>query len=150
MAYPNLTITFLIQHDGRYLLIERGPAERNFPGLWAFPGGKVEEGETVVDTIRREVREETSLELTDLFIPLNSYCFGGSVGLAFLVQADSDRVSPNEFAAFKWVSSLEDLAGIRCIPGIFNHLVDALRESSKGHWRSLEEFRLTQEKYLNT
>src|SRR6266436_2485768 len=121
--YPNLTVTFLIEHEGRFLLVARGSKEDNFPNLWAFPGGKVELGETVVDTIRREVLEETGLRLTDETAFLNTYTFKRSVGVAFLVRTNSTeiRLAP-DFSDYKWVTSLEDFEGLLCIPGIHNHL----------------------------
>lgn len=149
MPYPNLTLTFLIQCDGRYLLIRRSESERNFPGLWAFPGGKVEEEETVVDTLLREVREETGLRLDGFFIPLNSYCFPGSVGIAFLVRSIGSDIKPSGFTDYRWVERLSELSQLRCIPGIHNHLADAIRESERGHWRSMEDFKLTEDKYIN-
>jgi len=149
VAYPNLTITFVIGFEGKYLLMKRSDTEKNFPALWAFPGGKVEEGETVIDAVRREVREETALEITDNFMLLNSYCFPGSVGLACLVQATSNCVQPEGFGDYRWVSSLSDMDELPCIQGIYNHLVDAIRETAKGQWRSMGEFNLRPEKYLN-
>src|SRR5437016_4912572 len=110
MLYPNLTLTFLIEFERRYLLIRRSESERNFPGLWAFPGGKVEADETVIDTIQREVREETMLELTDEFIPLNSYWFPGSVGMAFLVRARTSDVTPSGFDSFRWIRNVSELS----------------------------------------
>jgi len=35
-------------------------------GEWSFPGGKVDLGETMEETARRETKEETNLEITDL------------------------------------------------------------------------------------
>jgi mutator protein MutT len=149
LAYPNLTLTFLIEFQEKYLLIKRLAFEKNFPSLWAFPGGKVEEGETAVDTIRREVKEETNLELRDEFVPLNSYCFPGSVGMAFLVRATSSVVSIRDCDAHEWISNLADLQRFPCIPGIHNHLVDAMLAFGKHSWLSLEAFRLSRDKYIN-
>lgn len=46
-------------HRGRLLLIQRGrpPAQ----GMWSLPGGRVEPGESPIDAVVREVREETGL-----------------------------------------------------------------------------------------
>ena len=51
----------LIDRDGRVLLAQR-PAGKEMAGLWEFPGGKVEEGETPEAALMRELREELGIE----------------------------------------------------------------------------------------
>ncbi len=47
----------LVDADGRILLAQR-PQGKNLAGLWEFPGGKVEPGETPEETLVRELQEE--------------------------------------------------------------------------------------------
>lgn len=47
----------LVDADGRILLAQR-PEGKNLAGLWEFPGGKVEVGETPEETLVRELQEE--------------------------------------------------------------------------------------------
>lgn len=51
----------LIDRDGRVLLAQR-PEGKSMAGLWEFPGGKVEPGETPEAALIRELREELGIE----------------------------------------------------------------------------------------
>ena len=56
--------------NGRILLVKHIPERGGFwQGKWICPGGKLEFGETIEEGIRREVKEETQLEI-DLVTPL--------------------------------------------------------------------------------
>ena len=51
----------LIDGEGRVLLAQR-PEGKSMAGLWEFPGGKVEEGETPEAALIRELHEELGIE----------------------------------------------------------------------------------------
>lgn len=53
----------VLDGERRCLLLRRSAASKNNPGKWEFPGGKMDRGESFDETLKREVREETSLEI---------------------------------------------------------------------------------------
>ena len=60
----------LIDRDGRVLLTQR-PQGKAMEGLWEFPGGKIENGETPEAALVRELHEELGIETWDsCFAPL--------------------------------------------------------------------------------
>lgn len=74
----NVTCLVLRDHDGRVLATRR-PSGKRLGGLWEFPGGKIDAGETTEVALRRELREELELEVGPLLAMdsvLHHYPFG--------------------------------------------------------------------------
>ncbi len=60
---PHRDVAAALVWRGPHLLIARRPEEGLLGGLWEFPGGKVETGETPAAAVRREVREEIGMDI---------------------------------------------------------------------------------------
>lgn len=54
-------VAAIIRKDNKVLSTQRGYGE--FQGLWEFPGGKIELGEAHKDALKREIREELSVDI---------------------------------------------------------------------------------------
>ncbi len=58
-SQPQIAVSAAIFRDGKILLVRR--AREPAKGLYTFPGGRVEFGESLAEALSREIREETSL-----------------------------------------------------------------------------------------
>jgi len=60
----NIQVAALILENAqRRILVGQRKSNDTSPGKWEFPGGKLEEGETFEDALRREIKEELHLEV---------------------------------------------------------------------------------------
>jgi 8-oxo-dGTP diphosphatase len=55
-------VAALMEEKGRFLLCQRKEGD-SFGGLWEFPGGTVEEGESLSQAIEREIKEEINVDV---------------------------------------------------------------------------------------
>lgn len=65
MSKPFIEVAagLIMQPDGSLLLAQR-PADKPWPGWWELPGGKLEPGETALQALTRELKEELDIDVT--------------------------------------------------------------------------------------
>ncbi|MEZ5728559.1 MAG: NAD(+) diphosphatase [Burkholderiaceae bacterium] len=104
VVYPRITPAMMVLVTrGSELLLGRGI---NFPpGRYSALAGFLEAGETIEETVRREVREEVGIEVSDLrYFGSQSWPFPNSLMLAFFAEYAGGelRPDPNELADAQW------------------------------------------------
>ncbi|MDO7630082.1 MAG: (deoxy)nucleoside triphosphate pyrophosphohydrolase, partial [Loktanella sp.] len=97
----------LIDTDGRILLAQR-PEGKSLAGLWEFPGGKVEQGETPEIALIRELQEELGINTwTSCLAPLtfasHSYDDFHLLMPLFACRRWEGTPQPREGQVLKWV-----------------------------------------------
>ena len=97
----------LIDSDGR-VLIARRPSGRKMAGLWEFPGGKVEQGETPESALIRELSEELGIDVTEnclapLTFASHPYPEFHLLMPLYVCRVWEGQVKGNEKQALKWV-----------------------------------------------
>ena len=101
----------LIDVDGRVLLAQRPPG-KSLAGLWEFPGGKVEAGETPEAALIRELREELGIDtwkscLAPLTFASHSYDDFHLLMPLFVCRKWNGIVQGREGQALKWVRAMD-------------------------------------------
>jgi 8-oxo-dGTP diphosphatase len=110
---PTMTVVAaaFIDGSGRVLLQQRAPS-RSMAGLWEFPGGKVEIGETPEGALVRELAEELGVDVR--MADLSPACFASArVGethmilLLYLCRRWRGEPKPLDATALRWVRPRE-------------------------------------------
>ncbi len=99
--------TAIIINDKNEILIGQRPEGKDLAGLWEFPGGKQEEGETIEECIIREIREEldvTCVVKEFLLDVVKSYKHGEFKLSVYKVEiVDVENLRPLVHQDLKWV-----------------------------------------------
>ena len=106
-------VAAIIQRDGAYFATQRGYGE--FEGMWEFPGGKIEPGESREVALKREIQEELGVDIaienllctTEYDYPsfhLTMHCY--------LCSVTSGEIELREHKSALWLTSdrLDDVA----------------------------------------
>jgi len=136
-AYPDrpfLAASALVLREGRLLLVRRARPPAH--GLFTFPGGVVEVGETVEEALIREVAEETGLTVEPMVLAGHRDVIlrdeAGRVHRHFVIIAfltkwiSGEPVLNEELAEYRWVAP-DEVASLPVTEGLPDIVTAALR-----------------------
>lgn len=143
--FPKLGVSVSVWRDGKVLLVERAKEPK---GIWAFPGGQVEPGESLEAAAARELFEETGLTarlagLVGLYEVIRRDT-AGEVSLHFVIACFLGHAGPGEpvaasdAAAAEWADP-DRLGGYALAPNIADAVAKAKKllnaEPQSAGWR---------------
>lgn len=107
--HKHIAVGIIEREDGKVLIALR-PENAMLGGLWEFPGGKQEKGETIRQTVERELQEELGVEVHPYkeFMKLKHVYSHFSITMhAFLCKLVSGEPTPNCSQEIRWVEISE-------------------------------------------
>lgn len=117
---------------GRQVLVGQRPENHSLAGLWEFPGGKIEPGESPEAALRRELNEELGIEAevgTLLLAASHSYGDVNILILFFDIRYWKGEPKPKHHLMLEWIEP--DELATKAIPEanrkMMNRLLEALR-----------------------
>jgi 8-oxo-dGTP diphosphatase len=120
----SVTLECFVKKDNKFLMLHRGAHKKIMPNVWMAPGGHREFNEGLFECARREVKEETNLEIKNLEIKAtgNAYVKDNDTEFFFhLVFADYAggelQTSEND-GEFAWLTAEEILKLDTLLPEI--------------------------------
>jgi 8-oxo-dGTP pyrophosphatase MutT (NUDIX family) len=138
-----VTVTGIIEKDGKYLILKRSEREVAYPGYWTVPGGKLVRHEyenlaltektdawydIVSQTLKKEIQEEAGLEVEDIRY-LTDMVFIRPDNIPALVLSYHCRhkagevVLGKDMVDFAWILP-EEGKNYQIIPGILDEIVE--------------------------
>ena len=117
-----IVLTGILKDDNEFLIVKRNENDELYPGAWEFPGGHLENGETIKDGLKRELFEE--IGFNEEFDPIITHYYDEiknkngnliyNLEIDFIINVNKNDINvilSNEHCDYKWVvkeSSLID------------------------------------------
>ncbi len=124
-------VNAIVKHpkENKFLTIKRKKGIHS--GKWAFPGGIVETGESNEIALKRELKEETGLELLKIIKKISDYSYSrpegrNTQGNSYLIEVKDERVSINEESSeYRWVT-IEEFEELDHIEGLEEEIFNSI------------------------
>ncbi len=103
---------YIVNEQGKILLVKRSSSDSILPGYWEVPGGGVDFGEKPIDALKREIKEETGLIIIveyPLYVEslvLENLQQKQAIDIFFLCRVNSDNQAvllSSEHSDYRWV-----------------------------------------------
>ena len=114
-----IVLTGILKDNDLFLVVKRNENDDLYPGAWEFPGGHLEDGESLKVGLKRELEEE--IGFTDEFNPIITHYYDEikekkgelvhDLEIDFLDNVDSSKINvklSNEHSDYKWVTKDSD------------------------------------------
>ena len=99
-------VAAILHRDGAYFATQRGYGE--FEGMWEFPGGKIESGESREVALKREIQEELGVDITiDRFLCTTDYDYPlfHLTMHCYLCSVVSGEIELREHMSARWLTT---------------------------------------------
>lgn len=115
-----IVLTGILKDDDLFLAVKRNENDDIFPGAWEFPGGHLEEGETIKEGLFRELKEELGISLdakpiitnyTDEIKNKNDRLIH-NIEIDFIINVKKEDINitlSHEHTEYKWLDKDSDL-----------------------------------------
>lgn len=110
-----IVLTGILRDKDLFLIVKRNENDNLYPGAWEFPGGHLEDGETIKEGLKRELLEE--IGFTDEFNPRITHYYDEikskngkliyNLEIDFIINVDKSNLEiklSNEHSEYKWVT----------------------------------------------
>lgn len=119
-------VAAIIEKDGAYFATQRGYGE--FEGLWEFPGGKIEQGESAECALKREIQEELGIGISiDSFLCTVDYNYPAFhlTMHCYICSVIAGNIELREHKSARWLTA-SSLLSVEWLPAD-NDVIEKLR-----------------------